>query len=129
MSWNPSEILATESDAGVQPIVFVQCDEYHHFRAEFAVVGGDLVFHFFPPKRPHDLDVYWGGFFPAVLDPVAREAFKAEYPRLKATRITEFEIDSWWFRAYGFGQGLSPPALAYRFLDALERGLDTNSEM
>ena len=129
MKRSPSDILTIESEAGVQPIIFVQADEYHQFRAEFAVVGKDLVFHFFPPPRHPDLQAYWGAFFPAVLDPIARDVFKAEYPRLRAARITEFEIDSWWFRAYGFGQALSPATLAYRFLDVLDGALETKKEM
>jgi len=130
MNPSPLKNLSTEGDQTVAPLAFIK-SEYTTFRAEFAIVDGDLVFHFFlSPEAEKKTDVrkYWDQFFPAVLDPVAREVFKAEYPKLKAAKVADFNIDSWWLRAYGFGYVLDPHRLAYRFLDALDAGLEMKKD-
>lgn len=130
MSQNPLQNLSKENDQAVLPVAFIKVP-YTTFLAEFAIVDGDLVFHFFlsPEVQAHrDAKVYWDSIFPAFLDPVAKEVFKADFPRLKAAKVAEFEIDSWWLRAFGFGYVLDPHKLAYRFLDALDLALDKKNE-
>ena len=105
---------------------------YSVFRAEHAVVDGDLVMHFFLPegvdlkKADPSLqrwwELYWLKTFPEKLDSVARSYFGAGKERLEA-RYTE-EVASWWFRGRGFGQSLDPSALAEGF----ERALDSAVE-
>ena len=125
---------------GTGPIKF-EAFACHLFRAEFAVVGDDLVFHFHKPEgaehdmTPQNLENYWGRAFPISLDAVAREFFRAEYPRLAATRVeerdkkTEFEgkelpLDSWWLKACGFAIETSDPqALAKAFYRRLSTDL------
>jgi hypothetical protein len=130
MSQNPLETLAKETDQGLQPLVFVPVDDYTTFRAEFAVTEGDLVFHFFLAGKSSTQGPgrYWEVLFPAVLEAVAKDIFKAGYPRLQAKHMNDFDIDSWWFRAFGFGQVLDPHKLAYKFLDALDLALDTKKD-
>ena len=126
MSQSQWTSLAKEHEQAVEPITFTQVDKEPVFKAEFAVIGEDLVIHFFPPDRSSPR--YWETIFPAVLDPVAKHSFKADAPRLRAMRITDFDIDSWWFRAYGFANVLNPSALAYRFFDALAVALDAKKD-
>lgn len=118
----------------VQPLQFIQVDDYTTFRAEFAITEGDIVFHFFKTaevmaKPPEYQRHYWGTVFAHVLEPTAKALFKADYPRLKAQHIDdgEMKLDSWWFRAYGFGHLLDPDALAFEFLDALDEALDART--
>jgi hypothetical protein len=128
MSQNPLQILQTENDQAIAPLAFTAVDQYTTFRAEFAVTGDDLVFHFYMKGGPAD-PTYWSNVFPFVLDHVARECFKADYPRLQARRIDDFDIDSWWFRAFGFATGIDPAALAQRFLRDLDAALDKKKAM
>jgi hypothetical protein len=94
------------------------------------VTEGDLVFHFFLVDKAgaHGTGKYWEAVFPACLEFVAKETFKSGYPRLQAKHMNDFGIDSWWFRAFGFGQVLDPHKLAYKFLDALDLALDTKKD-
>ena len=98
--------------------------DYTTFAAEFTVTEGDIVFHFYVTeevnKRP-DVNRYWKEVFPSVLEPIVKEHFNADFPRVKAA-YTE-EKGSWWLRAYGFGHLLDPHKVVYMFLDKLD--LDT----
>lgn len=127
MNQNPLENLTGENDQAVSPLVFVPVDQYTTFRAEYASADADLVFHFYV-KTKDQVGTYWEKIFPHVLEVIAKEIFRADYPRLKAKRVDEFEIDSWWFRAYGFGEVPDPLALVRRFLDGLDRALDKKNE-
>jgi hypothetical protein len=111
----------------VLAIHFIDVTEYTTFRAELAVTEGDLVFHFYPTNEVHALKLptpekYWKEVFAAVLEPVAKQYFNAEEPRLKAAYTAEQA--SWWMRAFGFGQVLDPHKLAYGFLEVLDKALD-----
>jgi hypothetical protein len=109
----------------VQPIRFQSVDAYTTFKAEYAIVDGDLVFHFYVTPEiqkmaePHK---YWLQTFPAIIDPLAKDYFKAEFPKLKAA-YTE-EKASWWMRAFGFGMVLEPHQLAFGLFDKLDAALD-----
>lgn len=130
---NPKELpppeatarLEAEGDLPVLPLQFIPITEYTTFRAELAIADGDLIFHFYVTGEVNALrepKKYWLEFFPAVLEPVAKTYFNAEFPRLKAA-YTE-EQASWWFRAFGFGHVLEPHKFAYGFLEKLDAALD-----
>jgi len=122
----------------VLPLTFIPINDYTTFRAEFAITDGDIVFHFFKTPEveklgdPARVRQYWGDVFASVLEPVAKTIFNADVPRLKAQHIFDEDapysrqhpLDSWWFRAYGFGHLLDPHAIAYRFAEALDASLD-----
>ena len=119
----------------VQPLQFVQVDDYTTFRAEFAITEGDIVFHFFKTAEveahpPAYQKLYWEDIFAQVLDPVARKIFKADEKRLRAQHIDDQElgIDSWWLRALQYGHLLDPDKLAFEFLDALDEGLEARTK-
>jgi hypothetical protein len=109
----------------VLPLMFTHIDGYTTFRAEFAIVDGDIVYHFYVTEevqKLRDAHKYWDAVFPATLQTVAREYFNADYPRLQAQYVPE--MASWWFRAKGFGQKLDPQRFSYRFFDTFDAALD-----
>jgi hypothetical protein len=117
--------LESESELPVLAIEFTQVPDYTTFLAEFALTNGDIVFHFFPTEEVKKLPqarAYWLETFPAILERVAKDYFRVDYPRLKAA-YTE-EQASWWLRAYGFSHLLDPEAFTQRFLLELDRGLE-----
>ncbi|WP_394831778.1 hypothetical protein LVJ94_35205 [Pendulispora rubella] len=111
----------------IQTIDFVHVEE-SEFIAEYGICGEDIVFHFFLPQG-RSLR-YWTRDFPKVLEPVARRVFRADFPRICAMHIVEPElgIDSWWFRAYGFGRLLNARGLAINFLAQLAKALAVEAE-
>lgn len=125
------EMLSQQDDQNVLPLQFTKVDDYTTFRAEFAIDGDDLVFHFFLPpelesaKGPvlqQRIEKYWKDGFPRSLDVVARDFFKAEFPRLKAAYTQE--LSSWWLRANGFAAVLDAGARARAFIQRLDQALD-----
>lgn len=102
------------------------------FKAEWAVVGEDLQFHFYLPAQskahlnsPEGRKAwmkYWLETFQEALDVEARAYFEAEYPQL-VVKYTE-ELASWWFKAGGFGAVTDPALLASRFLERLNAVLE-----
>lgn len=130
-----------EAEAKIRAMMlsFREVDDYTTFRAEFAMEAGDIIFHFFKSDEtkaghPADQQVYWTETFAKVLEPVALQFFgvTADSGRLQAKHIYDAEqphseaepLDSWWFRAYGFGHRLDPHALALKFLETLDSRLD-----
>jgi hypothetical protein len=127
----PRQVTKTvegEQTAGtlpVLPLIFTTVNDYTTYAAEFAITEGDLVFHFYATdevNQRRDPRGYWLEAFPAVMERVAKDYFKADFPRLKAA-YTE-EKASWWMRAKGFGQVLDPHKFTYKFLDELDSALD-----
>lgn len=118
--------LQGETEYPVQAVNFLPVEDFTTFRAEYTLEGDDLVFHFFRPSG--GTDEYWEGSFPEALEEVAKSVFHADYPRLEAQFISDFDLDSWWFRARGFAQSLDPDALAYAFLENLDVALDAENE-
>lgn len=117
--------------------MFIPVNDYTTFRAEFSITDGDIIFHFFKTpevdaKGPQASYEYWSNIFPQCLEPVSKACFNADAPRLKAQHIYDSDspysqrepLDSWWFRAYGFGHLLDPHAKAYAFAEALDAALD-----
>lgn len=112
---------------------FTQLDSYRGFKAEYAVIHGDIILHFFLPKHaqvnsPEARQAwmgYWLKDFPAKLDPVAQEYFEATHPRLMAKYTSE--VASWWFKAQGFGEVLDVGEFVGRFLTKLDEALQVRS--
>lgn len=120
-------------------LAFREVSDYTTFRAEFALERGDIIFHFFKTDeilaKPESAQrLYWAELFPTVLEPTALKYFgvTADSDRLKAQHLYDEEqpysrkepLDSWWFRAYGFGHRLDPHALALKFLEILDSDLE-----
>lgn len=108
--------------------VFEQ-QSYYSFRVEWAEIGDDLQFHFFLPKQAKLDDPaartawmrYWVERFPLQLDPVAREYFDADVPRLIA-KYTEEET-SWWLKAQGYTHLVDRKAFVTGFFQKLDEAL------
>lgn len=115
------DLLSTQDDQGVDPMKFIENDAYTTFRAEHAIDGNDLVFHFF---RHRGLpDKFWKDEgFPQALSDTAMAVFQATYPRLKATYTSE--VDSWWMRASGFAVVGLPEERIERFYEKLDEALE-----
>ena len=124
-------------------VFFTKVDRFTTFLAEYTFQGKDIILHFFPSDELHQSPrarPFWLEVFPRVLDPVSREAFGAEPPRLEAQFI-EMAIPSfvpvdqakttpsWWFCAHGFTDVLDPHGLVERFLSSLDRALDAENAM
>lgn len=128
---SPSEVKETvaaqPSFGGVEPMSFTRVEEYTTFVAEYAVEDEDIILHFYPTEEmSHEKELdrqYWLRLFPTVLDPVARDFFSADFPRLKACFVPE--MGSWWLRAYGLA-GLDPEGRVSRFLDKFDSALEAN---
>ena len=116
-------------------LAFIPFTEYTTFTGEFAIKEGDLVFHFnrsreVMAKDEQSRERYWRTTFPTCLERAAKKIFECDYPRIMGQFIHEPSlgiIESWWFRADGFGQLLEPHKKAYAFLDALDSALDEAS--
>lgn len=140
--WKTSPELLTKDQTaqhpdvqGVTALPFTKFTDYTTFQGEFAISEGDLIFHFDRtpeiralPQGPRD--VYWQKTFAIALDRVAQEVFQAGPPELQGQFIDEPDlgiVQSWWFRANGFGHILEPHKKIYAFLDALDAALDDAS--
>ena len=109
-------------------INFTKVKDYTTFVAEYAMVGEDLVFHFFltpeMDREPKDGPVaaYWMVKFPKVLDTSAKKYFEAKSPRLVAKYTPEMQ--SWWMKAQGYSDRIDPDAFAKKFLEQLDGDLE-----
>jgi len=115
-------------DIGKAVIQFTPVPAYTTFTAEYALVGGEnIVVHFFlTPEMQQGTgnagDGYWLTRFPQVLDGVAREHFQANFPRLMA-KYTE-ELQSWWFKAQGYGDRIDLDKFLTAFFEKLDVALE-----
>jgi hypothetical protein len=119
------EAVIAEGDLPVLPISFIPIDDYTTFRAEFAIVGGDIVYHFYVTEEVQKLPdhkAYWFERFPEAMQSAADTHFKVGFPRLKAQYVPE--MASWWMRAFGFGKVLDPHRFSFKFFDSLDALLD-----
>jgi len=106
----------------VRGIHFVKVSDYTSFDAEYALVGVDIVIHLFQPHDGAHGRNFWCNTLPEILDRHAREFWEETYPRLQAAYTPE--LDSWWFRAFGFAyQGL-PHERVHKFLEGLDTKID-----
>lgn len=103
---------------------FTKVSLYTTFTAEYALIGEDLVFHFFPSPERNKVEFtqYWIHNFPKCLDESARQHFDADYPRLVA-KYTD-ELKSWWFKAHGYDHVIDVDAFVARFLKRLDEAID-----
>lgn len=128
---NSSPSLIPSGDSSVRPLEFVPVSAYTTFFAEYAILGEDIVFHFFrapdAPERFRSL-AFWTESFPEVLAATAKQVFRSDYPQLQAEHVCDFGIDSWWLRAFGLAHIPDPRALVHRFFDALDSALEAKSK-
>jgi hypothetical protein len=125
-----SAITAMPAINGLPVLEFTKIEQFTTFRAEFAFDGDDIVFHFFLPPElvPHtntrEVRKYWLETFPKVFEPVVIDVFKVQPPRIQAKYISDMDLDSWWFRAFGFASTLSPDALCAKLCETLDQALE-----
>ena len=113
-------------DMGVEAPNFMPINCYTTFRAEYAVMGDDLVFHFYATDEINKLPNpwrYWKTAFPNALSKVAKEHFQSEAPRVRAAYTDE--LCSWWLRANGYEHVLDMDEYAVRFLEKLDQELES----
>lgn len=116
---------------------FTKERKFHSFKADHALIEGDVIIHFYLPQRAmqyikgdnNPAEQKWMEFwlkkFPAVIDPIAREYFDAEYPRLQV-KYTQ-EVASWWFKGQGYGNLLDLKKFVKSFLEKLDAALQAGS--
>ena len=129
-----ADLIEDEEPHGVPLLQFKKVTDYTTFTAEYAFDGRDIVFHFFLPPEMEGKknDTYWLQVFPATLDPVVREAFRAGPPQLQAAYVNDFGINSWWLRAYGFAgfaRLLDPDLVCQSFLASLDAALEATQKI
>lgn len=112
-------------------------EKFYSFNAEHSLIEGNIIIHFFLPNQakayikgdnnPGEQKwmEFWLKKFPAVLDPIARAYFDAEYPRLQV-KYTE-EVASWWFKGQGYGSLIDPKKFVHDFLVKLDAALQASS--
>lgn len=114
-------------------VKFTQVEQYTTFLAEYALLDGDIVVHFFPSKEAYvkvadkyrvqeEALLYWQRTFPQVLSPVAEAYFHATLPVISAQYIPE--MTSWYFRAGGFARRMQPDEFILKFFERLDDALD-----
>lgn len=123
-----TEALTDHVVGGVADAVpeFIKIDCYTTFLAEYALIGPDVVLHFFCSKEVDKLarqikDEYWLNIFPSCLSPVAESYFNATKPRITAQYVPE--MVSWYMKCRGFARRLDPEAFIENFLDNLDVSL------
>ena len=115
---------------GVPKLVSFEC---YSFRAEYGLVGDNIVVHFYLPSHAKtdtpdarkEWMAYWMERFPDKLDVTARSYFEADRPRL-VVKYTE-ELASWYFRGQGYAHMLDPAAFVQKFLSLLDEELRKSS--
>lgn len=101
---------------------FKEMGAYTTFFAEYDLIDGNVVIHFYPPKDRKVTQDYWMIKFAEALDATAQEHFQATKPRLVA-KYTE-EMSSWWFKAQGFGHLIDLDRYLLRFFEKMDVALD-----
>lgn len=126
------ELIGNVLDAALK---YKKVENFTTFLAEYTLLDGNIVVHFFPPKEAWEGSLHngqprvsaefmrgWKRTFPAILSPLAESYFKATMPVLQATYVGE--MHSWWFRAGGFANGMDPDGLILAFFAQLDAALD-----
>jgi hypothetical protein len=106
---------------------FTTVETYTTFKAEYALVDGNLIIHFFEtPEHPVDRTAssanYWQLIFPQMLNEIGQTYFQATAPRLVA-KYTE-ELKSWFFKAQNYEHILDLEHFVLGFFEALDRALE-----
>lgn len=103
---------------------FKQVSDFTAFLAEYAMIEGDLVIHFFETEeRPAKDRHYWLTIFANVLNDEGQAYFQATAPRLVA-KYTE-EMNSWFFKAQSYGHVINLDVFVMNFLERLDAKLDS----
>lgn len=118
-------------------IKFTPVKDFTTFLAEYSVVDGSYVVHFFPPRERYvsngqgkmqvhgEFLVKWQRTFPGVLSPTAERYFGASQPRLQAAYTAE--MFSWWLKCAGFAERFDPDTYIMKFFEELDQALDAIS--
>lgn len=115
-----SSSFANVADAVPQ---FKKITDFTSFFAEYAMIDNNIVCHFFEtPEFPIANTRYWLELFPTILNEVAQKYFNATAPRLVA-KYTE-ELNSWFFKAQGYGHLLDPDTYVREFFDDLDCAIE-----
>lgn len=120
------EALGNEQGASLSAVqaavpVFTPVPWYTTFTAEYAMIDGDIVLHFFAPTDlPNKAG--WKNTFADALVSVAPDYFQATAPRLVAS-YTE-EMKSWWVRARGYDHLLDIDGYLQKFFTLLDAAID-----
>lgn len=106
---------------------FKKVEDFTTFLAEYAMIGDDLVMHFFgteehPVDGSASSDHYWQTYFPNCLNEVGQEHFHANAPRLVA-KYTE-EMKSWFLKAQGYSHLTDIDAYIRIFCSRLDNVLE-----
>jgi hypothetical protein len=112
-------------DQKVEGLKYTPVKEYTTFTAEYTMLNGDIVIHFFLPEEVDHLknaNTFWKTKFPEVLDFFSRSFWEADYPRLQAAYTPE--LNSWWMRCFGFANIGDPEARAKKFFEGLDAELE-----
>jgi len=124
-----AEVFGSAASAfGATAPTFIPAEGYTTFRAEYAEIDSDLVFHFFATPEINKLPDpwrYWRESFPDGLQRVATEHFGDGYPRIKAAYSDD--LASWWLRASHYDHILDLKEYARRFLAKLDAVLDATT--
>jgi hypothetical protein len=111
-------------------VKFKKVLDYTTFDAEYSLLDGNVVVHFFMPSRSLVTQEYWKDRFADVLTAVAQEHFQATSPRLVAKYAEDDgaggTLNSWWFKAQGYGHLLDPDAFMVKFFDKMDTMLDAH---
>lgn len=107
--------------------VFTKVDDFTTFLAEYAIIGSDLVMHFYGTgEHPNDGSArgnqYWHVHFPSCLELVGEEHFQASKPRVIA-KYTE-EMKSWFLKAQGYDHLTDIDAYVRNFCAKLDQSLE-----
>lgn len=114
-------------------VKFDKVEQYTTFLAEYALLDGDIVVHFFPAQEEYievagrhrvrdEFLLRWQRLFPEVLSPVAEKYFGATLPVISAQYVPE--MTSWYFRAGGYANRLNATEFILKFFEHLDDALD-----
>lgn len=106
---------------------FKKIEDFTTFRAEYAMIGPDLVMHFYgTPEHPNTdnpNDVwYWQTYFPNCLEEAGGAHFQASRPRVIA-KYTE-EMRSWFLKAQRYDHLTNIDAFVKVFCAKLDHVLE-----
>jgi len=102
--------------------------DFTTFDAEYNLQDGNVVVHFFMPRDHSVTQEYWRSVFADVLTGVAQEHFQATAPRLVAKYAEDDgaggTLNSWWFKAQGYGHLLDPSTFLDLFFTKMDAALE-----
>jgi hypothetical protein len=106
---------------------FTKIEDFTSFLAEYAMIGSDLVMHFYgTEEHPNDGgaegEQYWKVHFPSCLELVGQDHFQATKPRLIA-KYTK-EMRSWFLKAQGYDHLTDIDEFVRKFCTKLDAALE-----